>query len=68
LNPAAIAQLLIILAPIAKDVAVEGGKLIATMRDNISQDDLNTALELSKSAAWPALDFKPTLEAKPVEA
>lgn len=53
-----IAKLAIILAPIVKDIAVEGGKIIATYRDNISADDLNTALELSKSTSWPELDFK----------
>lgn len=57
MNAAAIAQLAIILAPIVKDIAVEGGKIIATYRDNLTQEDLNQALELSKSAAWPALDF-----------
>ena len=58
MNAAQIAQLAIILAPIVKDIAVEGGKVIATMRDNITADDLNTALENSKSATWPALDFQ----------
>jgi hypothetical protein len=53
-----IAQLAVILAPIARDIVVEGGKLIATFRDNISQEDLNKALELSKSASWPELTFK----------
>lgn len=54
----AIAQLVILLAPLAKDIAVEGGKVIATFKDNISQEDLNKALELSKSASWPELSFK----------
>lgn len=58
MNAAQIAQLVIILAPIAKDIAVEGSKIVATMRDDISQDELNLALELSKSVSWPALDFK----------
>ncbi len=57
MNAEQIAQLAIILAPIAKDIAVEGVKLIATFRENISQDDLNQALELSKSATWPQLTF-----------
>jgi len=53
-----IAQLAVILAPIAKELVVEGGKLVATMRDEISVEDLTRSLELSKSASWPALDFK----------
>jgi len=57
MNPLMIAQLAVILAPLAKDIVVEGGKLIATFRDHISQEDLNKALELSKSATWPELDF-----------
>lgn len=56
MNAAQIAQLAIILAPIVKDIAVEGNKIIATYRENLTQDDLNKALELSKSA-WPELDF-----------
>ena len=58
MNAAQIAQLAIILAPLVKDIAVEGSKIIATYRDNISQDELNTALGLSRSASWPELDFK----------
>jgi len=54
-----IAQLLIVLAPLIKDAVVEGGKLITTFRDDITQDDLNKALEASKSTSWPVLDFKP---------
>ncbi len=57
MSPAQIAQLAIILAPLVKDLVVEGGKLIATFRDDLSQDDLNKALELSKSASWPELTF-----------
>jgi len=57
MNAAQIAQLAIVLAPIAKDICVEGAKLIATFRDEISQEDLDKALELSKSAGWPELDF-----------
>lgn len=57
MNPAQIAQLAIILAPIVKDIAVEGGKIIATFRDQMSQADIDGALELSKSANWPTFDF-----------
>jgi hypothetical protein len=58
MNPALIAQLLIVLAPLIKDAVVEGGKLVTTFRDNISQEDLNKALEASKSLTWPELTFK----------
>lgn len=51
------AQLAVILAPLAKEVIVEGGKIIATFRDDLTQDDLNKALDLSKSTSWPDLSF-----------
>jgi len=57
MSPAAIAQLAIILAPLVKDLVVEGSKLAATFKEDISQDDLNKALELSKSSSWPDLTF-----------
>ena len=57
MSPALIAQLLIVLAPLIKDAVVEGGKLITTFRSDITQDDINKALEASKSITWPALDF-----------
>lgn len=66
MSAAQIAQLAIILAPIVKDLAVEGGRIVATFRSDLSQTDLDKALELSKSATWPELDFRPT--AQPVEA
>uniref|UniRef100_C6E6S0 Uncharacterized protein n=1 Tax=Geobacter sp. (strain M21) TaxID=443144 RepID=C6E6S0_GEOSM len=52
------AQLAVILAPIAQSVVIEGTKVIATMRENITQENLNQALEASKSTSWPELDFK----------
>jgi len=58
MTAAQIAQLAIILAPLAQSLVVEGSKLVATMREDLNQDDLNRALELSKSTSWPALDFK----------
>lgn len=58
MNPLMIAQLAVILAPLAQSVVVEGGKVIATFRENLSQSDLNTALELAKSASWPELSFE----------
>ena len=58
MSAAAIAQLIIILAPLVKDVVVEGTKVAATFRDNLTQDEINKALELSKAASWPELSFK----------
>ena len=58
MSAAAIAQLFVILAPLAKEVWVEGSKVVATFRADLSQEDLNKALELSKSASWPELTFK----------
>lgn len=58
MSGAEIAQLAIILAPIAKDIAVEGSKLFATFREDMTEEQMTKSLELSKSASWPALDFK----------
>jgi hypothetical protein len=58
MSPAAIAQLIIILAPLAREVYVEGAKVVATFRDNLTQEDINKALEQSKSNSWPELEFK----------
>ena len=57
MSPAQIAQLAIILAPIAQNIVVEGSKIIATYRENLTQEQINESLELSKSASWPELDF-----------
>lgn len=57
MNAAQIAQLAIILAPLVSDLVVEGSKIVANFRQDMTQDQLNQALELSKSAAWPELDF-----------
>ena len=57
MSPALIAQLLIVLAPLIKDAVVEGGKLITTFREDITQEDISKALEASKSATWPELTF-----------
>lgn len=57
MNFATIAQLAVILAPLAKEIVVEGGKLITTFRENLTQDEINKALEASKSANWPDYDF-----------
>lgn len=58
MSAAAIAQLFIILAPLVKDVWVEGSKIAATFRDDLSQDDINKALEAARSNTWPELTFK----------
>ena len=57
MSPAAIAQLIIILAPLAKDIAIEGSKVVATFRADLTQDEINKALEQSRSNAWPELTF-----------
>lgn len=57
MTPGAICQLLIVLAPILKSGVVEGGKLVATFRDDLSADQLRTSLQASCSASWPELDF-----------
>lgn len=57
MNAAAIAQLAIILAPLAKEVIVEGGKLITTFRADLTQAEINKALEANKSSTWPDLTF-----------
>jgi len=57
MTPLQIAQLAIILAPIAKSIVVEGQKIIANYKEDLTQEQIDTALELSKSATWPDLDF-----------
>lgn len=59
MNAAEISQLAIILAPIARDIAVEGGKIVASFREDINQEHINQSLELSRSANWPVLTFAP---------
>ena len=58
MNPAALAQLAIILAPIASNIIAEGEKIIFNYRADLKQEDLNSAIQLSKGATWPELDFK----------
>ncbi|MFZ2949546.1 MAG: hypothetical protein WA003_08675 [Desulfuromonadaceae bacterium] len=57
MSGAEIAQLAIILAPIARDIAVEGKKAIITIREDLTQEQINRSLELSRSATWPELTF-----------
>lgn len=58
MNPLIIAQLAVILAPLVNNLVVEGGKMIANFRSDLTQEDLNKALELSKSITWPELTFE----------
>lgn len=51
------AQLLMILAPMLQSAAIEGGKVIATIKSDLKQTDIDRSLELSRSVTWPALDF-----------
>lgn len=57
MNAQQIAQLAIALAPVAQQIVVEGGKLIATYKATLTSEEMTRALELSKSANWPAIDF-----------
>ena len=57
MTPGAVAQLAIILAPLLKEAVVEGGKLIATFREDLSAEDQRKALQASLSATWPELTF-----------
>lgn len=52
-----VAQLAIVLAPVARDILVEGSKLVVTLRENLTHEEILQSLELSKSANWPQLDF-----------
>ena len=57
MTPGAMAQLLIVLAPLLKEGIVEGSKFVATFRTDLSLEDLRAALQASCSATWPELDF-----------
>lgn len=57
MNAAELGQLGIIWAPLAQSIIVEGSKIIATYRENVTQEQLDKSLELSKSATWPELTF-----------
>jgi len=59
MSAAEITQMFIILAPLVKDAIVEGGKIVATFREDITQEQLIRSLELSRSTTWPELSFKP---------
>jgi hypothetical protein len=52
-----IAQLAIVLAPIAQTLTIEGKQIIATYKENLTQEQIDKALDLSKSANWPKLTF-----------
>lgn len=57
ITAAQIAQLLIILAPIAEKVTVEGARIYTEFKTNLTQKQINEALELSRSTNWPELSF-----------
>lgn len=57
MTPQAIGQLAIILAPMLQSLAVEGTKTILTYRENVTQEQIDKSLELSKSVTWPELTF-----------
>lgn len=60
MTTASIAQLAIILAPMLKDLTIEGSKIIATYREDLNQEQIDHSLTLSKSTNWPELDFERT--------
>ncbi|BCS55180.1 hypothetical protein [Geobacter sp. SVR] len=57
MNPAAIAQLIIVLAPLLQSAVIEGEKLITTFRSDLTAEELRSALQASLSATWPELTF-----------
>lgn len=50
-------QLIAALAPVAEEVVLRGASIVATFRADITADKLAEALQASKSANWPVLDF-----------
>lgn len=56
MNPATL-QLIIAMLPVAERLVIEGGKIVATLRADLTADEMIAALEASKSANWPKLDF-----------
>lgn len=59
MTAADIATLTQILAPIAREIIVEGIKITATFKEDLTEEQMLKSLELSKSANWPELTFKP---------
>lgn len=57
MNGQEIAALIQVLAPIATEVIIDGAKVVATIRADMSIAQLQQSLELSKSANWPKLTF-----------
>jgi hypothetical protein len=57
MSGAELAQLAIILAPIAQEIYTEGSKMIITYKQKLDQSEIDKSLELSRSANWPQLDF-----------
>lgn len=57
MSGAELAQLAIILAPIAQEIYTEGSKMIITYKGKLEQADIDKSLELSRSATWPELGF-----------
>jgi hypothetical protein len=59
MTAAEIAQLAIILAPLAQKIYHDGKQLIVEYKAEHTAEDLEKSLELSKSATWPKLSFAP---------
>lgn len=58
MNGAEIATLAQVLAPIVKDLVIEGVKITATFKQDMTTAQMQQSLELSTSANWPQLTFK----------
>lgn len=56
MNPATL-QLVAALIPVAEEVIIRGVNVVATFKADITADKLADALQQSKSANWPKLDF-----------
>lgn len=54
---AEIATLIQVVAPIAERVIVKGLEVTTIIKADVTQDQLQQSLELSKSANWPKLTF-----------
>jgi hypothetical protein len=56
---AALVQLIIALAPVVKDIVVEGTKHVISLRSDMTTDQIIAALETAKQG-FPDMPLKPT--------
>ena len=57
---AMIAELILTLGPVVSQIVLDGTKIVATMRSDMTVDEMIAALQASKSANWPKLTFGET--------